>query len=142
MSKVIVVYWSGTGNTEKVAELIAKGAEGKGASVVLKNVAKAAVAELADYDIVAFGSPSMGVETIEEGEMEPFFTKALPGLKGKKVAIFGSYGWGDGEWLRTWADRVRDAGARLVDEGLAVHEAPDDTTSADCVAYGERIAAF
>jgi flavodoxin short chain len=142
MSKVIVVYWSGTGNTEKVAELIAKGAEDKGASVVRKNVASAAVAELADYDVVAFGSPSMGVETIEEAEMEPFFAEALPGLKGKKVAIFGSYGWGDGEWLRTWADRVREAGARLVGEGLAVHEAPDDVSSAECVAYGERIAAF
>jgi flavodoxin short chain len=142
MSKVIVIYWSGTGNTEKIAELIAKGAEGKGASVVCKNVSTAAVSELADYDVVAFGSPSMGVETIEEAEMEPFFTDALSGLKGKKVAIFGSYGWGDGEWLRTWADRVRDAGARLVGDGLAIHETPDDVSSAECVAYGERIAAF
>jgi flavodoxin short chain len=140
MSKVIVVYWSGTGNTEKMAELIAKGAENGGASVVRKSVASASVAELADYDVIAFGSPSMGVETIEETEMEPFFTEALPGLGGKNVAIFGSYGWGDGEWLRTWAERVRDAGAKLIGDGLAVHEAPDDVSSAECVAYGEKIA--
>ncbi|MDR1379254.1 MAG: flavodoxin [Synergistaceae bacterium] len=141
MSKVIVVYWSGTGNTEKVAELIAKGALDKGASVVKKTVGEATVAELADYDIIAFGSPSMGVETIEEAEMEPFFSNAVPTLKGKKVAIFGSYGWGDGEWLRAWATRVRDAGAQLIGEGLAVHETPDDASSSKCIAYGEEIAA-
>ncbi|MDR1977422.1 MAG: flavodoxin [Synergistaceae bacterium] len=140
MSKVIIVYWSGTGNTEKVAELIAKGATDKGASVTCKVVGDASVAELADYDVVAFGSPSMGVETIEEAEMEPFFTEAAPKLGGKKVAIFGSYGWGDGEWLRTWADRVREAGAQLIGEGLAVHETPDDASSAECIAYGERLA--
>ena len=87
MSKIMVVYWSGTGNTEKMAEAIAKGAEGKGAAVECKNVANVAVADLAGYDVVAFGSPSMGVEVIEEGEMEPFFAEALPGLKGKKAAI-------------------------------------------------------
>jgi flavodoxin short chain len=141
MSKVIVVYWSGTGNTEKMAELIAKGAADKGASVVKKTVGEAAVAELADYDVVALGSPSMGVETIEEAEMEPFFSEAAPKLRGKKVALFGSYGWGDGEWLRTWAARVRDAGAQLVGEGLAVHETPDDVSSGGCIAYGEEIAA-
>jgi flavodoxin short chain len=141
MSKVIIVYWSGTGNTEKVAELIAKGASDKGASVVSKTVGEAAVTELADYDVVAFGSPSMGVETIEEAEMEPFFSDAVPTLGGKKVALFGSYGWGDGEWLRTWAGRVRDAGAQLIGDGLAVHEAPDDAASAECIAYGEKIAA-
>ncbi|MDR2137137.1 MAG: flavodoxin [Synergistaceae bacterium] len=141
MSKVIIVYWSGTGNTEKVAELIAKGAADKGASVVSKTVGEASVAELSSYDVVAFGSPSMGVETIEEAEMEPFFSDALPTLRGKKVALFGSYGWGDGEWLRTWAGRVRDAGAQLIEEGLAVHETPDDASSAECIAYGEKIAA-
>jgi flavodoxin short chain len=140
MSKVIVVYWSGTGNTEKVAELIAKGAADKGAAVVRKTVAETSVAELADYDVVALGSPSMGVETIEEAEMEPFFTEAAPTLRGKKIALFGSYGWGDGEWLRLWAGRVQDAGGHLVGEGLAVHEAPDEASSAACVAYGEKIA--
>lgn len=142
MSKIMVVYWSGTGNTEKMAEAIAKGAEGKGATVECKNVANVSVADLAGYDVVAFGSPSMGVETIEEGEMEPFFAEALPGLKGKKVAIFGSYGWGDGEWLRTWADRCRNGGVTLMDDGLAVNETPDDAAVANCTAWGERLAAF
>lgn len=142
MSKILVVYWSGTGNTEKMAESIAKGAEGAGASVECKNVADVSVADLGGYDVVAFGSPSMGVETIEEGEMEPFFAEALPGLKGRKVAIFGSYGWGDGEWLRTWADRVRGGGATLFDDGLAVHEAPDDAAVAECTAWGGKLASF
>ncbi|MDR3264852.1 MAG: flavodoxin [Synergistaceae bacterium] len=142
MSKVIVVYWSGTGNTEKLAELVEKGASGKGAAVTRKNVSDAKTAELAGYDVVALGSPSMGVETIEEGEMEPFFTEAAPSLSGKKVALFGSYGWGDGEWLRSWADRVRDAGGQLMDEGLAVHETPDADAEARCVAWGEKLAAF
>ena len=142
MSKIMVVYWSGTGNTEKMAEAIAKGAEGKGASVECKNVANVSASDLAGYDVVALGSPSMGVETIEEGEMEPFFAEALPGLKGKKVAIFGSYGWGDGEWLRTWADRCRSGGVTLMDDGLAVNETPDDAALANCTAWGEKLAAF
>lgn len=142
MSKIMVVYWSGTGNTEKMAEAVAKGAEGKGASVECRNVSSVSVADLAGYDVVALGSPSMGVEVIEEGEMEPFFSEALPGLKGKKVGIFGSYGWGDGEWLRTWGDRCRDGGVTLMDDGLAVHETPDDAALADCVAWGEKLAAF
>ncbi|MDR1732019.1 MAG: flavodoxin [Synergistaceae bacterium] len=142
MSKVIIVYWSGTGNTEQMAQLISKGASDKGATVVCKSVGEASVDELAEYDVIALGSPSMGVEVIEEGEMEPFFTEACPSLRGKHVAIFGSYGWGGGEWLRVWADRVREAGAQLVGDGLAVHEAPDDTASAECIAYGEKIAAL
>lgn len=140
MSKVMVIYWSGTGNTEKMAELITQGATSKGASVVCKAVGNASVSELADCDVVALGSPSMGVEVIEESEMEPFFTDAASAIQGKKVAIFGSYGWGDGEWLRIWAERVREAGGVLVDEGLAVHETPDEPASAECIAWGEKLA--
>ena len=142
MSKVLVVYWSGTGNTEKMAEEIAKGATSAGAEVVCKNVANSSVAELAGYDVVAFGSPSMGAEVIEEAEMEPFFAEAEKGLGGKKVAVFGSYGWGDGEWLRSWAERCTAAGAVLLDDGLAVHETPDETALAQCAAYGEKLAGF
>lgn len=142
MSKIAVVYWSGTGNTEKMAELITEGAKGAGAEVDCRNVADFAVADLSGYDVVAFGSPSMGVETIEEGEMEPFFTEALPALSGKKVGIFGSYGWGDGEWLRSWADRVRDGGANLMDDGLAVNEAPEGDSEDACTAWGQKLAAF
>ncbi|MDR2528547.1 MAG: flavodoxin [Synergistaceae bacterium] len=142
MSKVGIVYWSGTGNTEKMAELIEKGAVGKGASVERKRVGDVKATELAAYDVVALGSPSMGSEVIEETEMEPFFMELLPSLGGKKIGIFGSYGWGDGEWLRTWAGRVRDAGGRLMDDGLAVHETPEGDSEAACLAWGEKLAAY
>jgi flavodoxin short chain len=142
MSKVLVVYWSGTGNTEMMAEEIAKGATSAGAEVVCKNVEKATVAEIAEYDVAVFGSPSMGAEAIEETEMEPFFSEAEKTLGGKKVAIFGSYGWGDGEWLRSWAGRCAAAGAVLLDDGLAVHETPNEAALAQCAAYGEKLAAF
>ncbi|MDR1875887.1 MAG: flavodoxin [Synergistaceae bacterium] len=142
MSKVMVVYWSGTGNTEKMAELIAKGASEGGASVTCKTVGDADVSELGGYDVIALGSPSMGVETIEEAEMEPFFTKAAASLRGKKVALFGSYGWGDGEWLRTWSDRVQEAGGQLMDEGLAVHETPEGESLNNCLAWGGKLAGF
>jgi flavodoxin short chain len=142
MSKVLVVYWSGTGNTEKMAELIEKGASSRGAEVARKSVSDAKVAELADYDVVAFGSPSMGSEVIEEAEMEPFFTEAVPAIKGKKTAIFGSYGWGDGEWMRLWADRARDAGTNLMDDGLIVHETPEGDSETQCVSWGEKLAEF
>ena len=141
MIKVLIVYWSGTGNTEKMSELIEQGAAGKGAFVTRKNVSDAKTAEIADYDIVVFGSPSMGDEVIEESEMEPFFSEALPLIKSKKTALFGSYGWGDGEWLRAWEQRAREAGAALIGEGLAVHETPAEASSAACTAYGEKIAA-
>ena len=142
MSKVLVVYWSGTGNTEKMAELIEKGASSRGAAVTRKSVSDAKAAELADYDVVAFGSPSMGSEVIEEAEMEPFFTEAVRVIKERQVARFGSYGWGDGEGIRLWADRVRDAGANLMDDGLMVHETPEGDSETQCVAWGEKLAEF
>lgn len=142
MSKVLIVYWSGTGNTEKMAELITQGAEAKGASVVCKNVADASLEELTNYDVIAFGSPSMGSEVIEEGEMEPFFSEALPSLKEKKVALFGSYGWGDGEWMRLWAERCLEADLKLMDDGLIVNETPDADSSVGCSQWGAKLAAF
>ena len=142
MASIYVVYWSGTGNTEKMAELITEGATKAGASVVCKNVSDADASELADYDIVAFGSPAMGAEVIEEGEMEPFFSGALPGLKDRKVALFGSYSWADGEWMRTWAERTKDGGAVLFDDGLIVYEMPEGEKADECIAWGGKLAGF
>ncbi len=139
MAKVIIVYWTGGGNTEKMAEAIAEGAKGAGADVTCKNVSDASVAELAGYDVVAFGSPAMGSEVIEESEMEPFFSEAIGTLGGKKVAVFGSYDWGDGEWLRTWEDRVKDGGADCVGS-VKAHLEPDDDAVAECKAFGAKLA--
>ncbi|MCR5347960.1 MAG: flavodoxin [Fretibacterium sp.] len=139
MAKVMVVFWSGSGNTEKMAEAVAKGAKDKGAEVECKNVSGASVDELAGFDAVAFGSPAMGAEVIEEGEMEPFFSSALPKLAGKKVAVFGSYDWGDGEWLRTWEDRVKTGGADLAGS-VKAHLEPDVAALAECSALGAKLA--
>ncbi|MBQ6776510.1 MAG: flavodoxin [Synergistaceae bacterium] len=140
MSKVLIVYVTTTGNTEKMANAIADGAKGAGADVTLKTVGDASAAELADYDVVAFGSPAMGAEVIEEAEMEPFFSSVAGSLSGKKVAVFGSYDWGDGEWLRTWEDRCKDAGAVIVAEGCKAHLEPDDDAIAECKAFGAKLA--
>ena len=142
MAKIGIIYWSGSGNTEKMAELIAKGAEEAGAEVVCKNVAAASQDELSGYDVVVFGSPSMGAEVVEESEMEPFVTEAVPGLKGKKAALFGSYGWGDGEWMRNWSAQMKDDGINLFDDGLIVNESPDGESADECVEYGRKLAAF
>ena len=142
MASIGIIYWSGTGNTEKMAELIEQGAKEAGASVTRKTVSEASCDELAGYDVVVFGSPSMGAEVVEESEMAPFVASALPGLKDKKAALFGSYGWGDGEWMRNWSQELKSSGVNLMDDGLIVNEAPAGESADACVAYGKAIAAF
>ena len=142
MSRILVVYWSGTGNTEKMAELITEGAKEKGAEVDCKTISDVTVDDALGYDIIAIGSPSMGQEVLEEGEIEPFVEELGGKIKDRKVAIFGSYGWGDGEWMRNWAERMHGYGANLLDDGLMVNETPDDDDVDNCKNYGAKLAAF
>ena len=129
--KTAVIYWSGTGNTEAMAKAIAEGAGADLFSVSEFD------GDISAYDRVAFGCPAMGAEELEDSEFEPFFAGVEDKLNGKTVALFGSYGWGDGEWMRLWADRVKSAGAVLLnDEGLIVNETPSDDDLADCKALG------
>ena len=133
--KTAVIYWSGTGNTEAMANAVAEGAgvEALTVSDFSGNVA--------DFDALAFGCPAMGAEVLEEDEFEPFFTGIENQLSGKTVLLFGSYGWGDGEWMRNWADRVKAAGAALLDdEGYTVNEAPSDDDLAKLKALGAELA--
>ena len=139
MSKVLIVYVTTTGNTEKMAQAIEKGAKGAGADVTCKTVGDTKVSELGGYDVIAFGSPAMGAEVLEEAEMEPFFTDAAGSLSGKKVALFGSYDWGDGEWLRTWEDRCKEAGADVI-ATVKAHLEPDDDAAAECKEFGAKLA--
>lgn len=133
--KTAVIYWSGTGNTEAMANAVAEGA---GADLFTVSDFSGSIAEL---DAVAFGCPAMGAEVLEEDEFEPFFTSIEGELSGKKVLLFGSYGWGDGEWMRNWADRTKAAGATLVgDEGYIVNEAPTDDDVAKLKALGAELA--
>ena len=136
MSKVAVVFWSATGNTETMANCVAEGANG-----TIVPCTEMTPAKLAEFDVVAFGCPAMGAEQLEESEFEPMFAALEGSLNGKKIALFGSYGWGDGEWMREWAERVRNDGAVLVnDEGLTANETPDDAAIADCKALGAKLA--
>ena len=123
--KIAVIYWSGTGNTEAMASAVAEGAGAE-----LYSVSQFS-GDVTEYDRLAFGCPAMGAENLEEGEFEPFFEGIESKLSGKKVALFGSYGWGDGEWMREWAERVRNDGAVLVN---------DDAALADCKALGAKLA--
>ena len=137
MSKMTVIYWSQTGNTEAMAKAIAQGAEAAGAEVKLLTVSEATEADVTGSDLVAFGCPAMGAEVLEEDEFEPFFTAVEGKLSGKKTALFGSYGWGDGQWMRDWWDRSERDGAVLYGgEGLMVNETPDDEGLERCIAFG------
>jgi flavodoxin short chain len=139
VSKVNIIYWSGTGNTESMAKLIAEGAKEKGAEVKLLNVSDAKDEDIKEADVVVLGSPSMGSEVIEESEMEPFVESISPIISGKKVALFGSYGWGDGEWMRNWVSQMDDSGANLVNDGLIVQEAPEGSYVEDCKNFGREL---
>ena len=137
---VAIIYWSGSVNTEAMANLISKGAEEAGAAVSLKNVSAATPADVAAADVVLLGCPSMGDEVLEESEFEPFVESITGSVSGKKMGLFGSYGWGDGQWMRDWVDRMKGAGAALIDDGLIVNEAPDGATADACVALGKKAA--
>ena len=126
MGKVAVVYWSGTGNTEAMANAVSDGAAGVGADVSVFTAADFSSDKMNDYDAIAFGCPSMGVEELEDTEFEPMFDSCKAQLSGKIIGLFGSYGWGDGEWMRNWADACKGSGANLVCEPVICNEAPDD----------------
>lgn len=142
MNHIAVIYWSGTGNTEKMANAVATGAKASGAEVELFSVSDISAAKALEFDALALGCPSMGNEVLEENEFEPFFTALEASLSGKKVALFGSYGWGDGQWMRDWAERSSAAGAVLCGDGLIVNETPDANGLAQCEALGKEIANF
>jgi len=142
MSKMAVIYWSMSGNTEAMANAIAEGAQGAGAQVDVKQVSEITVDQALAYDLLALGCPAMGAEVLEESEFEPFFTDLESRLSGKKVALFGSYGWGDGQWMRDWQTRTEAANANLYEQGLILNETPDDDGLAQCRAFGAGFAAF
>lgn len=142
MKNVGVFYWSGTGNTEAMANAIGEGLKKAGVEFDIVNISSDQ-ASVKDYEKVAFGCPSMGVEVLEESEFEPFFEEAEKSISGKKVALFGSYGWGDGEWMRNWQERVENAGANLYnDEGLILNETPDADGISQCESFGEGFGNF
>lgn len=139
MSKLLIVYWSSTGNTQQMAELIKKGATDAGWECEVKAVANTSIADTTKCDILALGCSAMGAEELDYDEMEPFVELLEPQIAGRRLALFGSYGWGDGEWMRTWTQRMTKAGAMLVADALIVNEAPEGDDADRCVKWGRTI---
>ncbi len=140
MSKIAVVYWSGTGNTENMAGAVADGAKAAGAEAVLMTSAEFSADMMNSYDAVAFGCPAMGAEVLEEDEFAPMFEACESKLKGKKIALFGSYGWGDGEWMRNWEETCKADGAVMACEPVICNDAPDDDAVSECNNLGKALA--
>lgn len=142
MDEIMVVYWSQTGNTEAMAQAVAQGIEEAGKKAKLAEVSAVSAADLKDAKAFALGCPAMGAEVIEEDEMEPFVAEVEGFASGKTIGLFGSYGWGDGQWMRDWASRFENAGAVIVGgEGVICVEAPDDEAVNACKKLGNELAA-
>lgn len=139
MSKVSIIYWSGTGNTKIMAELIAEGVRSEGADATLKEVGEATVLDVEQSEVVALGCPSMGDEILEESEMEPFIEDIKQSIKNKKVVLFGSYGWGDGQWMRAWEERMFSYGAQIYSDCLIANYEPDEEKKEECIELGKKI---
>ncbi len=137
--KVTIIYWSGTGNTEIMANAVADGAKAAGADAEVLHVSDAGI-QVLQSDAVLFGCPAMGAEELEDSEFDPFFSLVESSLTGKKVGLFGSYDWGDGEWMRAWQQRVENAGGYMIADGLAVHGTPDSEGIARCEELGKKAA--
>jgi flavodoxin short chain len=138
--KTAVVFWSGTGNTEAMANAVADGMKEKGAEVSVLGPSGFTADKVAEFDAIAFGCPAMGNEVLEESEFDPMFTAIEGSLSGKKIALFGSFGWGDGEWMRNWEDRCKAAGATLVCDSVMVNDAPDADGVENCKKLGAALA--
>lgn len=143
MSKISVVFWSQTGNTAAMAGAIAQGITEAGKEAEFVDVSQVSIEQLKEENVFALGCPAMGAEVLEEAEMEPFVEEVETFVKGKNVALFGSYGWGDGEWMRDWETRMAAAGAIIVNgEGMICHETPDEDMLSDCKELGKQLAAL
>lgn len=140
MSKAAVVFWSQTGNTEEMANAVAEGAKSAGAQVELREAESFSAADADNFDAFAFGCPAMGDEVLEEDIFEPMFSAVEGSLAGKKVVLFGSYGWGDGEWMRSWEQRCREKGITLAADSVICQETPDADALAQCRALGAVLA--
>ena len=136
MNHIAVIYWSGTGNTEAMAKAVLKGA---GVGAELFSVSDFDESRIDSFDAFALGCPAMGSEALEDGEFEPFFENVKASLAGKKVALFGSYGWGDGEWMRSWEDSCAEAGITLAADSVICNDAPDNESLEACKALGAAL---
>ena len=140
MSKTAVVFWSGTGNTEEMANAVLEGMKENGADASIYSADSFQAGDGEGYDAIACGCPAMGAEVLEEDEFQPLFDECKSALAGKKVALFGSYGWGDGEWMRNWEDDCREAGIELACDSVVCNDAPDEDAITACKELGAALA--
>ena len=140
MAKVAIVYWTGSGNTEAMAHAVEEGAQNAGAEVALNFVSDVSADEIASFDYIALGCPASGNEQLEEYEFEPFFEELLPQLQNKKVAIFGSYSWNQGDWMQIWKQRLNDEGIETIAEPVVAYGYPEDDILEECKKLGETLA--
>lgn len=142
MDKIIVAYWTQTGNTGIMAEAVGQGIAEAGKKAEVLDISSVSMEDLKNASVFALGCPAMGAEVLEEGEMEPFVMEVEGFAAGKKIGLFGSYGWGDGQWMRDWEERMAAAGASIVGrEGVMAHETPDDDAIQACKDLGKALAA-
>ncbi|MCD8345608.1 MAG: flavodoxin [Oscillospiraceae bacterium] len=139
MSKIAVVYWSGTGNTGQMANAVLEGARKAGGEAELFTASEFDTSTVSTYDAIAFGCSAMGDEQLEESEFEPMFQACEPALNGKKIALFGSYGWGDGEWMRSWEETCRNDGAIFATDSVICNDAPDNEAISACQSLGKAL---
>lgn len=143
MSKVAVVYWSQTGNTQEMAEAVCQGIVAAGKEAELLDVSSANIEDLKAATAFALGCPAMGDEVLEESEMEPFVEALESFVDGKNIGLFGSYGWGSGQWMQDWEERMTSKGAKIVGgQGLICQDSPDEDAVNACKALGEQLASF
>ena len=141
MDKIYVVYWSQSGNTQAMAEAVGKGITDAGKEAAVVYVGDASIEDLKNGKCFALGCPAMGAEVLEESEMEPFVSEVEAFVSGKTIALFGSYGWGDGQWMRDWTDRMNGGGATVLNgEGLICQESPDEEIISECESLGKQLA--
>ena len=139
MAQITIVYYSETGNTEAMASMVAKGVEAAGATAKVVSVDGFDAAKLKDEAAFALGCPAMGDEVLEEGTMEPFVEEVAKFAAGKRIGLFGSYGWGDGEWMRSWEEKCQNEGVALAADSVICNEDPDDEAQAACIELGKAI---
>ena len=139
MKKIAVLYWSGTGNTEIMAKKIAEGALNNKTIVELMNIENASNKDIINSDLIAIGCPAMGAEELEDSEMIPFIESIKDYVSNKKIALFGSYGWGDGTWINDWKIEMEGYGAIVVLDSLMINETPNEKDIVKCRLFGENL---
>ena len=143
MDTIIIAYWTQTGNTKAMAEAVGEGVEIAGKKADVRHISEVSMDSLREAQVFAMGCPAMGAEVLEEGEMEPFVMEVEGFAQGKRIGLFGSYGWGDGQWMRDWCARCEAANANIYDEnGLMAHETPDGEALEACRELGRKLAAW